>query len=148
MKTSTTLKRLICRVLIGVFAYTQLAVAAYACAGLLGTAAPSMSQTGSTLSVVAGNCPGMSETTAEVSRNCTDEMNAQQVNLCSSHCQYGQQHADSKPAPAMPAALMTGFYTYAALHPYPVRVSVAVGLRSTPLVVDPPHAILHCCLRT
>ena len=72
------------------------------------------------------------------------------ANLCAEHCHQGQQSADTAASPAVSAAIPTLLY----LIPTELQHLPGSG-RSTPAVDDsvgaapePPHAILHCVLRT
>ncbi len=69
-------------------------------------------------------------------------------NLCAAHYQYGQQSADHAPAPVVPAVLLTSLYTLAPLGDSSGYVGPRTGPNGLLAVADPPHAVLHCCLRT
>lgn len=124
---SRNLKRWICGLLIGVFASAQVAIAAHACSGLAG-AAPFSSGPDRMVMNDGSVDPMLS-------------------NVCVGHCQDGLQSADQQSLPAMPAAAFAAFYT--------VPLLAASGTRAVPRIEidrrwassDPPHAILHCCMR-
>jgi hypothetical protein len=128
--TTRALGRFVCRLLIGVLVTTQVAIAAYACAGMPGIAqvADAASVGSQDMAMAAdGMDPGLS-------------------NLCVGHCRFEHQTADKKPAPDVPLALLTSLYALPALDHDAGVIGPLVprGLSAAP---DPPHAILHCCLR-
>lgn len=71
-------------------------------------------------------------------------------NLCAAHCQQGQQSADTA------SAALVGLALPAPLYPLALPVPPVPGSgRSFPAhdasldaVPEPPHAVLHCVLRT
>ena len=78
---------------------------------------------------------------------CHAGMDAAQPNLCAAHCHQGQQSSDHASATVVPVALLTSRYELPALDRHAVRTGALAGLPAPPAAVDPPHAILHCCLR-
>jgi len=123
---------LICRVLIGVFVFAQIAVSAYACPG------GSVSLGGVT-EMIAQDMPGCDEMA---------QPDQQAPNLCIEHCKVGQQTNDTNATPVVMApvsALLYVLWTPATVHEGEGRVASSVD----PLLAaaPPPHAILHCVLR-
>lgn len=130
---TTAFKRSICRLLMGVLLYTQMAIAAYACPGLSAVKLPEDQAAASV--TPDGGAIGPVQTDASA------------PNLCIEHCRYGQQSADHTPAPAAPAALLSSLYALPALPETSVRTRLASGLEGPLAAASPPHAILHCCFR-
>ncbi|MEO5735521.1 MAG: hypothetical protein ABIN96_15445 [Rubrivivax sp.] len=136
------LNRFIARLLVGVMVLAQLSVAAYACDG---------GQRMLTSSAVASGAdvPSLRVAMTDLADgNLGDtRMDPTQPNRCAAHCQSGQQHADGKPAPSVPAVVPKSLY------PRAVTVLSADIQRASTAPDDPPpgadrsHAILHCCFR-
>ena len=129
--------RMICRMLIGVVLFAQLAVAAYACPGLSAAGARSMD-------------PGTAAT-VQAGMDCDDmagSMDPSSASLRAEHCRQGQQ-SDQAATLALPAILLTSLYTLplAPEPPSPTPRQMAEGA-SALAAASPPHAILHCCFRT
>lgn len=138
--------------LIGLFVFAQLSVAAYACPDLPGSVARhSGNEPSASVEMVSdttgadGSAHGL-HTSGE---HRYAGMDPGSPNLCMGHCQAGNQAADYTPAPTVSPALMTVMYTLP-----PAEEAVAArGLRTSLLVggppgaSEPPHAILHCCFR-
>jgi hypothetical protein len=142
---TASLKRLICRVLIGMVLFTQFAVAAYACPG---SAAVQTESGGMVLAAPLdrGHATGVS--TDSMSEAGTEHgfMDSMLPNLCFEHCQYGDQKADQPPAPTVSPALLTLLYVLPEPEGFTrTRVGSPASVPAAP--ADPPHAILHCCLR-
>ena len=130
----------ICRSLIGVVLFAQLAITAYACpalaaAGASDQAASSAAMTGADGQAI--DCEGMTSTA-----------DGSLPNLCAAHCQYGQQ-SDQASTLSVPGACLTALYaTSLAPEPVAARQPAAVFLNGALAAASPPpHAILHCCLR-
>jgi hypothetical protein len=124
---SRTLKRWICGLLIGVFASAQVAAAVHACSGLASGAPSAFTASAGSSQMMASN---------------HDRMDSMLSNVCVGHCQDGFQNTDRPPLSAVPAAVLVGFYTMPQL--------AESSTRATPrpwASPDPPHAILHCCMR-
>jgi hypothetical protein len=138
--TTPAFRRSICRLLIGILVSSQLAISAFACANGLGTGAPEASGP-KVVAVAMADDAGVAPMASK-----GDGMDSTLPNLCTAHCQYGQQSPDYTPAPSVPAALLTSVL--------PALAEVcgpAVSLAGPPrrlAAADPPHAILHCCLRS
>ena len=137
-----TVSRFIARLLVGVMVFAQMTVAAYACTGAQGTVMPGAGTSGTDVTMVRAAMIDL----ADGARGHA-AMDPAQPNLCAAHCQSGQQNADGKPAPSVPAALPTSLYprALADLSADSQRASTAPD--DPPPKADPPHAILHCCLR-
>lgn len=152
MITALLSRRSICRLLIGVLVSTQLAIAAYACNGIarMGqglpiTAAMAMDRSG--VADPAGSISAAAANQDEGPGPGCSRLDPALPNLCVAHHQYGQQSADHSPAPTVPAALLIGLYTLAPPGEPSERAASAAGPGDPPAAVDPPHAVLHCCLR-
>jgi len=118
----------IARTLVGVMLFAQLAVAAYACPGLMSGIE----------SVQPGPVP-----TATNCDQMPSPMDEASPNLCAQHCQYGQQ-SDQTQTVTVPAVLLTSLYIVAPVSQALQIPRMPVGLFAA---VSPPHAILHCCFR-
>ena len=138
------LRRIICRGLIGVMLFAQLAVAAYACAGLESTAKPAQP--------MSSEAPGkaMSDMAADARLAGCYQMpgllDPASPNLCAEHCRYGQQ-SDQTATPTMPMVVLSSLYTVptvAEVSP-PARPSAASA--SARAAAATPLAILHCRFR-
>jgi hypothetical protein len=140
--------RKICRALIGVVLFAQLAVSAYACPR-------SSSAAGMKMQMAAAAAPDAGATDAAVSTadrqapNCEDmagSMDPEFANLCAEHCHQGQQ-SDHSATLTVPAALLNALYVIA-LAPEPaVAPRPAADATSALVAASPPHTILHCCFR-
>lgn len=123
--------RSVCRTLIAVVLFAQLAVSAYACPGLVSAAATSAAAP----AIPAMNCEDMAE-----------PMDAAFTNLCAAHCQQGQQ-SDHTATVAVPVVLLTALYTMP-VAPDPCRaLRPAAAAPCAGAAAAPPLAILHCCFR-
>lgn len=155
MMAALVSRRLICRLLIGVLVSTQLAIAAYACNGIARMAMPgqglpitaAMAMDRSGAADPAGSISAAAANQDEGPGPGCSRLDPALPNLCVAHHQYGQQSADHSPAPTVPAALLIGLYTLAPPGASSERASSPAGLGDPPAAVDPPHAVLHCCLR-
>ena len=140
--------RTVCRALIGVVLFAQLAVSAYACPGLWSAATMKM-QTSTTASSGADSADAAMAATAQQPINCEDmagPMDPEFANLCTEHCHHGQQ-SDQVATLNVPAVLLTALYvTPPAPEPVvaPRRAATATSALAAAL---PPLAILHCCFR-
>lgn len=147
MTFTRALSKQICRVLIGVLLFAQLAVAGYACPGLSGMKAMAddgaMAATAGTTKM-AGDAM---EKSSAMSPGC-DQMDPDAANLCAEHCRYGQQSADTAPAPMVFAPIPALLYSLP-LEPEPIPGSVRAFPASDAGLAAPPtpHAILHCVFR-
>jgi hypothetical protein len=139
MSLSRAFSEAIGRWLVGVLLFAQLAVASYACPSLSGMA--SMPSADAPQSSAAANA-------AEMPPGC-DQIDPNAANLCAEHCHYGQQSADTAPAPVVLAAIPTLLYS---LPLEPARLlgsgrSLPAPDASLAAAPPPPHAILHCVFR-
>jgi hypothetical protein len=129
MVLTRALTRRICRVLIGVFAFAQLAVAGYVCASPESPREP---------------VAAMAE--HDSMAGC-EQIDTSAANLCSEHCKFGQQ--SSNPAPALGAMAPTTSLLYLLSSPDEAVAAGILPSKPDPLLAaaPPPHAILHCVLR-
>lgn len=144
MRLSRSLTSQICRVLIGVLLYAQLAVSAYACPGFASTP---MSASSTTQKAMAMATQGQAAEPGQSGSGC-DQMDAAAPNLCTAHCHAGHQTSDTGPSPVVDVP------TPGLLYVLPDQDELAPGsspsLPATdPLLASAPpsHAILHCVLR-
>ena len=133
------LKRLLCRLLIGILLFTQIAIAAYACPQLSPTrfSQPSAAVESMAMPSVADIplcCDGMGRTDPD------------NPNICAGHCQFGQQ-SDQTQTPTMPAALLASLYIVSPVPELTVPTRPAAASAGILVAASPPHAILHCCFR-
>jgi len=130
MVLTRVLTKRICRALIGVFAFAQIAVAGYACPA----AGPS---TGQPTEAITGH---------EAMPDC-EHVDSAAANLCGEHCKFGQQSSNPAPTLDAMAPLASVLYVLRSLD-----AAIADGIGATPpdpllAAAPPPHAILHCVLR-
>lgn len=138
--------------LIGLFVFAQLSVAAYACPELSGSVRDHSDSLHSLALEVASDTTGADESPHGLhtaGKHGYAAMDPASPNVCMGHCQAGNQSADYTPAPTVSPALMTVMYTLP-----PAEEAVAARVLRTSLLLggppgasEPPHAILHCCLR-
>ena len=146
---AASLKRLICRVLIGVLLSAQFAVAAYACPEF------SSAQHNADVLALSGPTDGSAGHESQASASPVGvekdhgRMDPTLPNLCGEHCRSGEQKAEQPVAPTVPAAVLSALYTLPDPESVPaLRVGFARSAAAAPAApADPPHAILHCCLR-
>jgi hypothetical protein len=132
------LRQTIGRLLIGVLLFAQFAVSSHACPGM--SAVDSVGES------------AVGETFAEPAEPATrgDTIGQDGSNLCAAHCSQGEQRADTAQPPTLQAAMPMLLYAL------PVEAVNSVGSGRACLARDadratapaPPHAILHCVLRT
>jgi hypothetical protein len=70
-----------------------------------------------------------------------------EANLCLTHCQFGTQNADSVPVLTPMVAMLAGDPTLLSMVRLAGYAAALTMANRPPPLVDPPHAILHCCLR-
>jgi hypothetical protein len=141
--------RAICRALVGVLLFAQLAVSAYACPALSSAAMSAMpmpstaARDGDSSDAAmaaadqqAPDCDGMAAGT----------MDPDLANLCAEHCHHGQQ-SDQAATLSVPAALLTALYLAPLAAQPKIRPRPAADATSALVAASPPHAILHCCFR-
>ncbi len=140
MLISRTVNRFIARLLIGMMLFAQMAVVAYACTG---PQSASMRRAGTDVTLVTAPITAVADGgLGHVAMDLTPK-----PNLCAAHCQSGQQNADAKPAPSVSAAIPVSLYP-SAVTSLPANIQRASAApRGPPTGAEPPHAILHCCLR-
>ncbi len=146
-----TLRRIVCRGLIGVMLFAQLAVAAYACAGLESAAKPAQPMSGVAVQDDRVACgEAMSDMAADGRLAGCDQMpgmlDPASPNLCAEHCRYGQQ-SDRTATPTVPVVVLSSLYTVPAVPQAssPARPSAASD--SARAAAATPLAILHCRFR-
>jgi hypothetical protein len=126
-----SLRRALCRVLVGVLVFAQMAIAAYACPGPSGAITAQAVQASAL--PMAADC---------------DQLDLDAANLCVEHCRFGQQGVDHSPSvhwtPAPQAFLYAVPLVPEAGPCGPPHERDAVLAAAPP----PPHAILHCCFRS
>lgn len=157
MTMTRTFKRLVGRGLIGLMLFAQLAIAAYACPALSTTGAQAQTiaatQTsvhqathGDNMAVMSADAPGDRMLNCDQMAGPLDES---APNLCAEHCRFGQQ-SDQVHAPATPGVVLISLYVVTPTLPerlLPTGTSAAPSADAL-VAASPPHAILHCCLRT
>lgn len=146
--------RAVCRALVGVVLFAQLAVSAYACPGMASAVAMKMPMSATAPADVDAHATPAAAPALQA-MNCEDmagpmgpmgPMDPTFANLCAEHCHQGQQ-SDQTATLAVPAVLLTALYTtpLAAEHcaaPRPAAAATCAGAAASP-----PLAILHCCFR-
>jgi hypothetical protein len=127
------MSKLICRVLVGVFLFAQLAVSGYACPGL---------------TQPASDMAGMHAERSDAMPADCDQLDQKAPNLCAEHCKVGQQIQDTAPLPVVMAPALSLLYMAPAVADG-IEALEAPDASSDPLLVakPPPHAILHCVFR-
>lgn len=120
----------VCRLLLGVLVSMQVAVAAFACPA------------------------GLSETELQAGSFRADRVSTDRgasdaalANLCSAHHEQGQQSADRTPIPVL-AGPLGGVWLQLKPVDDTQLGTVAVDADFRAIAAGPPHAILHCCLRS
>jgi hypothetical protein len=74
-----------------------------------------------------------------------DGMSFDTSNLCSAHCQAGDQTTDGAQTPVAPICMLSSLYVVPAPSaPADARSAAAVLAINA---IPPPHTILHCCFR-
>ena len=156
MTMTRAFRRFVCRLMLGVLVFGQMAIAAYACPALSG-APQSLPTTAMNASVAtmpddeAGASmavpPDTSATSDMAAMTGCDQIDDSAANLCAEHCRFGQQSADHASAPTVPAALLTTLYTLP-VQPEPLGHGwPSADSKFKRVAASPPHAILHCCFR-
>ena len=140
--------RTICRALIGVVLFAQLAVSAYACPGLSPAAAMQAQMSAAAASGVDPANAAMAASD-QPPINCEDmagPMDPDFANLCAEHCHHGQQ-SDQASTLTVPGALLNALYVTRLAHEPVVAPRPAANATSALVAASPPLAILHCCFR-
>ena len=145
MSLSHALRQSVSRLLIGVVLFAQLAVASYVCPGL--KVMDSVGN-GGAATAIHGVVADSAAEPAAMQPGC-DQMDPDAANLCAEHCRFGQQSADTAPAPIVHVAIPT------LLYPLPLEPQRLLGSgRAFPAAdaslvaaLSPPHTILHCVFR-
>ena len=137
------------RALIGVLLFAQMAIAAYACPGLLAGASNEMQMLSGNAATLDASDTAISTAAGHATGSCADMAGVTDPspNLCAEHCRFGQQ-SDHTPTLTVPVVLLTTLF----ITPYATDVAMqarpAATVSKALASVDPPHAILHCCFRT
>ncbi len=134
-----TVTRFVARLLVGALVFAQAAFASYLCPTTGGAADARMAHV-----VVAGAIDAAATASSSME---AWQMDATHPNLCAAHCQSGQPGTGTKPAEVPPLALLAGYFGVDAITPRPAHGPAVVRFEGPPPLVDPPHAILHCCFR-
>lgn len=139
--------RSICKLLVGVFLFAQMAVSAYACPGIamLGTVSASVQSTDPT----ALRDESDTQVAAKAMTPCKEMAGAMDpsfANLCAEHCRQGQQ-SDHAATMAVPAVLLSALYVMPAAVEPPVAQRPPAQTISALAEAAAPLAILHCCFR-
>jgi hypothetical protein len=138
----------VCRALVGVVLFAQLAVSAYACPGL--SSAVTMQA-----HMAAAASPGIDSAGAAMAAsgqppiNCEDmggPIDPDFANLCAKHCHQDQQ-SDHAARLTVPAALLAALYITTPAPEPAVAPRPAADTTSALAAASPPLAILHCCFR-
>lgn len=142
-----SLSRFIARFVVGLMVFAQVAVAAHACSGLVGTEVSDQWASAGWQSATGIDVAGAATSVSPDCNPSYDVVDSAQPNLCVAHCQFGQQNAGGNPVPDLPAALPVSPHLRVkpVLPGWLVRASMVQ--HDPPLVVDQPHAIQHCCFR-
>jgi hypothetical protein len=145
MRWSRAFTGCISRVLIGVMLFAQFAIASYACPGMV---LSRQASTDMAMSVATAASSGQTSADGKMTGGC-DQVDQHAANLCVEHCRYGQQSRDTAPAPVVHAPVLALLFVVPAA-PQPITASPGWLLASDPLLeaAPPPHALLHCVLRT
>jgi len=131
--------------------YSQLAIAAYACPGWI-PASPMAVEPAEAVAVelasVAG-LPAFVEPAPAPPAHCEDSVGTTDplfAKLCAEHCQYGKQNGQPPPL-SVPVAWLMPMYdvTPIADDALPAHRTPTDPARRS--ASEPPHAIVHCCLR-
>lgn len=141
----------LCRTLIGVVLFAQLAVSAHACRALSAAATMTLRMA---LAAVPDAGPidaamATSATADPPATRCEDmtgPIDAGFANLCAEHCRQGQQ-SDHAPALTVPAATRSALYITASAPEPMLAPRPAAAATSAMAAESPPLAILHCCFR-
>lgn len=150
MTMARAFRRFVCRLMLGVLVFGQMAIAAYACPALSGApqSLPAMAM-GASAATMPGDEAGASMAVSPDMSAMTscDQIDDSATNLCAEHCRFGQQSADHASAPTVPAALLTTLYTLP-VQPEPLGHGwPSADSKFKRVATSPPHAILHCCFR-
>ena len=148
MLMTRSLKRFVCRLLIGGLVFAQMAIAAYACPALSGAPQSlSMAAMGTSVAAITMSPDASAMPTEDAAMTGCEQIDDSVPNLCAEHCRFGQQSADHTPVPTVPAALLTTLYTLP-VQPEPLgHVRTPADMEFQRVAASPPLAILHCCFR-
>ena len=141
MSTHRTATRFIARLLLGLLVTAQFASAAYACSQMT---VGSMGVQGYGAVAGANALAGMP---VDVWPTESGSMDLAEANHCLTHCQFGKQDADSASVPTPMVTLLAGDTTLPSMARLAGHATALTMTNRSPPPADPPHAILHCCLR-
>ena len=144
MTTLRAFKRVACCALMGLMLFAQLAIAAYACPALSAPAA--QAPCGDDMAAMRTDASG---DRLPAFGQMAGQLDDAAPNLCAEHCRFGQQ-SDQARVPAAPAVVLISLYVVTptlpeALQPMAAAAASSMDARAA---ASPPHAIVHCCLRT
>ena len=152
MTMTHAFRRIVCRAMMGILLFAQLAVASYACPALSSAknATPEMTvmllQSGMSANDADSGQAMASSAGRMMECDPMSGLDPAAANLCFEHCHNGQQ-SDQTQVPTVPAVLLTSFLIVPRmpLVALPVRPNAASAEHLA--AAFPPHAILHCCFR-
>ena len=148
MTMTRAFSRFVCRLLLGVLVFGQMAIAAYACPALSGApqSLPTMVM-GALVATMPDDEAGASMAVSADMSATSDMAAMTSCDQIVEHCRFGQQSADHASAPTVPAALLTTLYTLP-VQPEPLGHGCpSADSKFKRVAASPPHAILHCCFR-
>lgn len=147
------LKQWICRLLVGVFLFAQMAIAAYACpqlapAGSSQASASPMAAEGDSSASDASSAESDDNPVMDMAACCAgmDQTDPDNPNLCAEHAHFGQQSDQTQP-PILPAVLLSSLNVVYLVPEPAAPTRPAAALAGFLAAASPPHAILHCCFR-
>jgi hypothetical protein len=133
--------------LVGTLLYAQMAVAAYACPGLVPAAAmdASMVPTAPTADTHGDQIDAPANAQSSDCAGMLGSMDPSAPRLCADHCNSGHQ-SDQTPNLTVPAVVLSTLYL---APPLPLRLMPAQPTAELSAMArgSPPLAILHCCFR-
>ncbi|KGH21593.1 hypothetical protein [Comamonas thiooxydans] len=156
MTMTRAFRQFVCRLMLGVLVFGQMAIAAYACPALSGApqSLPTMAMNAPVAAMLGDDAGASMAVSLDTSATADmaamagcDQIDDSAANLCVEHCRFGQQSADHASAPSVPAALLTTLYTLPVLPEPPGHARPSADFKFQRVAASPPHAILHCCFR-
>lgn len=145
------LKQWICRLLVGVFLFAQMAVASYACpqfstAGLSQVSASAMASEDVASDMSAAESADSPAMDMAACCDGMDQPDPDNPNLCAEHAHFGQQ-SDQTQIPTLPAIVLASLYVVSTVPELNLPTRPAAASAGFPAAASPPHTILHCCFR-
>lgn len=159
MTMTRAFRRFVCRLMLGVLVFGQMAIAAYACPALSGTPQilPAMAMNESvekipdyeavSLMAASPDMFAMSVTSDMADITGCNHIDESAANQCVEHCHFGQQSVGHASAATVPAALLATLYTLPFQHEPFGHGWPSADSKFKRIVASRPHAILHCCFR-